>query len=112
MTPALFRIEEGLPSIRGRSSPNLIDAGCDVRCKGEIIWLKKKPSHGLPVSIGAPKGTKFAFSMLEAPRLESANSRTVVRVWQSWVTGFSRWQARQVRSRWQSKYRTDLSSMR
>ena len=31
------------------------------------------------VSIGAPKGTKFAFSMLEAPELESANSRTVVR---------------------------------
>jgi len=29
MTPALFRIEEGLPSIRGRRSPNLIDAGCD-----------------------------------------------------------------------------------
>jgi hypothetical protein len=55
-----------------------------------------------------PNGTKFAFSMLEAPQLESANSRTVVRVWQSWETGFSRWQARQVRSPWQSKYRTDL----
>src|SRR4029077_8926830 len=66
------------------------------------------PSHGLPVSIGDPNGTKFAFSMLEAPQLESANSRTVVRVWQSWETGFSRWQARQVRSPWQSKYRTDL----
>src|SRR5205823_4523006 len=51
-----------------------------------------------PCNKVAPKGTKFAFSMLEAPRLESANSRTVVRVWQSWVTGFSRWQARQVRS--------------
>jgi len=70
--------------------------------------LKKKPSHGLPVSIGDPNGTKFAFSMLEAAQLESANSRTVVRVWQSWETGFSRWQARQVRSPWQSKYRTDL----
>ena len=35
-----------------------------------IIWL----------TIGAPKGTKFAFSMLEAPQLESVNSRTVVRV--------------------------------
>ena len=55
---------------------------------------------------------KFAFSMLKAPQLESANSRTVLRVWQSWVTGFSRCQAQQVRSPWQSKYRTDLSSMR
>src|SRR5205085_4774239 len=63
-------------------------------------------------SIGAPKGTKFAFSMLEAPQLESASSRTVVRVWQSWETGFSRWQARQVRSPWQSKYHTDLRRMR
>jgi hypothetical protein len=63
------------------------------------------------VSIGAPKGTRFAFSMLEAPQLESASSRTVVRVWQSWGTSFSRWQARQARSPWQSKYRTDLSSM-
>ena len=32
--------------------------------------------------------------------------------WQSWVTGFSQWQAGQIRSPWQSKYRTDLSSMR
>ena len=60
----------------------------------------------------APKGTKFAFSMLEARQLESASSHTVVRVWQTWETGFSRWQAGQVRSPWQSKYRTDLSSMR
>jgi len=28
-TPALFQIEEGLPSIRGRRSPNLKDAGYD-----------------------------------------------------------------------------------
>jgi hypothetical protein len=66
----------------------------------------------LPVSIGAPKGTKFASSMLKVPQLESASSRTVVRVWQSWVTGFSRSQAQQVWSPWQSKYRTGLSSMR
>src|SRR5260370_1205191 len=28
-TPALFQMEEGLPSIRGRRSPNLKDAGYD-----------------------------------------------------------------------------------
>ena len=59
-------------------------------------------------AVTSQRGTKFAFSMLEAAQLESANSRTVVRGWQSWETGFSRWQARQVRSPWQSKYRTDL----
>jgi hypothetical protein len=57
-----------------------------VRCKRGIIWLKKKPFYGLPVSTGAPKSTKFAFSMLEAPQRESATSPTVVRVSQSWET--------------------------
>ena len=55
-TPALLQIEQGLPSIRGRRSPNLKDAGYDrsvAACSDKVSAIFAKPG-GSEIAAGPP----------------------------------------------------------
>jgi len=56
--------------------------------------MARRRSFGLPLSTGAPKSTKPAFSMLKVASPENASFRIAVPAWQSCVTGLCRSQAR------------------